>query len=150
MAAGQPTDLEAHYDPTNQAVGQLVLGVIDQMVADIDQGITQRPTLLTVEPISVIPRRVGQIDFILPGILGMALMQLGLFSTATTMVQLREQQVLRRLGATPLSRTALLASQVAFRLTLAVVQTALILVLGAMVFGVTLAGTRRCWPALCC
>jgi ABC-2 type transport system permease protein len=141
VEAGQPAGLEAHYDPTNQAVGQLVLGVIDQMVADIDQGITQRPTLLTVEPVSVIPERVSQIDFILPGILGMALMQLGLFSTATVMVQLREQQVLRRLSATPLSRTALLASQVAFRLTLAIIQTALILTVGMLAFGVTLSGS---------
>ncbi len=140
VEAGQPADLEAHYDPTNQAVGQLVLGVIDRMVAGIDQGITQRPTLLTVERLSVIPRQVGDLDFILPGILGMALAQLGLFGTATVMVQLREQQVLRRLSATPLSRAALLAAQVAFRLTLAAVQTVLILGMGTLLFGVTLAG----------
>src|SRR5688500_15203200 len=40
VTAGQPTALEAHYDPTNQAIGQLVLGVLNRMVAGIDQGLT--------------------------------------------------------------------------------------------------------------
>jgi ABC-2 type transport system permease protein len=140
VAAGQPSGVQAHYDPTNQAVGNLVLGVVDQVIAGIDRSITERPILLTVEPVSVLPQRVGQLDYILPGILGMALMQIGLFGTATAMVQLREQQVLRRLAATPLSRAALLASQIAFRLTLALIQTALILGLGILVFHVSIAG----------
>jgi hypothetical protein len=36
-------------------------------------------------------------------------MQLGLFFTANVLIELREKQVLRRLGATPLPRTTLLA-----------------------------------------
>ncbi len=140
VEAGQPASIQAHYDPSNQTVSQLVLGVIDRVVLGIDQGLAERPTLLTIDRISVIPRELGQIDYLLPGILGMALMQLGLFSTATAMVQLREQQVLRRLSVTPLSRVSLLASQVVFRLTIAVIQTALILTVGTLAFGVTLAG----------
>ena len=80
------------------------------------------------------------IDFLLPGILGMALMQLGLFGTAPALVQLREQQVLRRIGATPLSRTTLLASQVMHRLTIGIVQTALIVIVGTLVFKVNIIG----------
>lgn len=140
VAAGQPSQVQALHDPSNQAVGSLVLGVLDRVIAGIDERVTERPTLLTVERVSVLPRTLGQIDFMLPGILGMALMQIGLFGTATAMVQLREQQVLRRLAATPLSRSALLASQVAFRLTLALIQTVLIVGLGVLVFRVTIAG----------
>ena len=47
----------------------------------------------------------------------MSLMQLGLFATAQPLVALRVQGVLKRLNATPLSRTALLTAYVAFRLT---------------------------------
>jgi ABC-2 type transport system permease protein len=60
-------------------------------------------------------------------------------------VNLREQQVLRRLGATPLPRLTLLASQVAMRLTLAVFQTALMLGVGVLVYRVQVTGS---WPGL--
>jgi ABC-2 type transport system permease protein len=76
------------------------------------------------------------IDYLLPGVIAMSLMQLGLFGTAAPLVSLREKQVLRRMGATPLSKTNLLASQVAFRLTTALAQTAIIVIVGALAFDV--------------
>jgi ABC-2 type transport system permease protein len=71
----------------------------------------------------------------------MALMQLGLFGTAPALVQLRETQVLRRIGATPLPRATLLAAQVMFRLTIAVVQSVLLLVVGQIFFQFQVAGS---------
>jgi ABC-2 type transport system permease protein len=74
----------------------------------------------------------------------MSLMQLGIFSTAPALVALREQQVLRRLGATPLPRATLLAAQVAYRLTVAAVQAFVLLAVGSFAFGVNILGS----PAL--
>jgi ABC-2 type transport system permease protein len=91
--------------------------------------------------VAVTSNDLRQIDFLLPGILGMALMQLGLFGTAPVLVQLREQQVLRRLGATPLPRVTLLAAQLVHRLTIGLTQTLLIIVVGTLVFKVNLIGS---------
>jgi ABC-2 type transport system permease protein len=71
----------------------------------------------------------------------MSLMQLGLFATAPALVQLREQQVLRRIGATPLPRATLLAAQVVHRLTIGAVQTFLILLIGTLAFKVNIVGS---------
>lgn len=141
VSSGQTASVEAHYDPSNQTTAQVVLTIVDKVVSGFDQQLTQRPTLLTVTSVSVTSEGLRQIDFLLPGILAMALMQLGLFGTAPALVQLREQQVLRRIGATPLPRTTLLAAQVLHRLTIGLVQTFLIILVGTVFFQVTIAGS---------
>ena len=119
--------LEVYYDPADQNTSQIVLNVIDRIVAGMNQGITGVAPVLTVEAREVTSTELTNIDYLLPGILAMSLMQLGLFGTAAPLVSMREKGVLRRMGATPLSRWALLVSQVAFRMTLAFLQTAILM-----------------------
>jgi len=140
VGAGQAATVETYFDPSSQSASQIVLTIVSKVVDGVDQGLTQRPTLLTMQPQPITANNLGQIDFLLPGILAMSLMQLGLFATAPALVQLREQQVLRRIGATPLPRITLLAAQVLHRLTIGAVQTFLILVIGTLVFKVNIVG----------
>jgi ABC-2 type transport system permease protein len=78
----------------------------------------------------------------LPGVLAMSLMLMGVYVTAIPLVTLREKQVLRRMGATPLSRTSLLVSQVAFRVTVALIQALVIVALSVGIFDLPLRTTR--------
>lgn len=141
VSAGKTANIETYYDPSNQTTAQIVLNIVKQVVDGFDQQVTKRPTLLAIKPVSIASDRLRAIDWLLPGILAMALMQLGLFGTAPALVQLREQQVLRRIGATPLPRITLLGSQVLHRLTIAVAQTLLILIVGMLMFKVTVIGS---------
>jgi ABC-2 type transport system permease protein len=134
-ALGQAT-LDVYYDPANQTTSQIVLNIIDKVVAGMNEGITGVKPALTVQSQTVTTTSLSSIDYLLPGVLAMSLMQLGLFATAAPLVSLREKGVLRRMGATPLSKTTLLSSQVAFRLTTAFAQTALIVLVGVGVFHV--------------
>jgi len=134
-ASGQAT-LNVYYDPANQNTSQIVLNIIDKVVAGMNEGITGVQPVLTIQSQSVTTSSLSSIDYLLPGVLAMSLMQLGLFATAAPLVSLREKGVLRRMGATPLSKTTLLTSQVAFRLTTAFAQTALIVLVGVGVFHV--------------
>jgi ABC-2 type transport system permease protein len=128
--------LDVYYDPANQSTSQIVLNVIDKVVAGMNEGITGVKPALTVQSQTVTTSSLSNIDYLLPGVLAMSLMQLGLFATAAPLVSLREKGVLRRMGATPLSKTTLLSSQVAFRLTTAFAQTGLIVLVGVAVFNV--------------
>jgi ABC-2 type transport system permease protein len=140
VSTGQPARVETYYDPSSQTTAQIVLTIVGKVVDGVDQGLTQRPTLLLVDPQPITANNLGEIDLLLPGILAMSLMQLGLFATAPALVQLREQQVLRRIGATPLPRVTLLAAQVLHRLTIGGVQTFLILLIGIIAFKVNIVG----------
>ena len=134
--------LEVVYDAANQNSAQIVLNIVDKVVAGMNEGITGIAPAMTVQTRQVTADDLRSIDYLLPGVIGMSLMQLGLMATAGPLVSLREKQVLRRMGATPLSKTTMLASQVLFRLTVAFVQTVVLLALGAILFDVHIEASR--------
>ena len=140
LTRGGSSNVEVVYDPSSQTTTQIVLTIVREVVNAYDRELTGSPVLLRLDLNTVTSDRLRTIDFFIPGILAMALMQLGLFGTAPALVQLREQQVLRRIEATPLPRTILLASQVLLRLTIGIAQTVLIILVGKLIFGVTIVG----------
>lgn len=141
LAAITEVEVEIVYDPTNITSTQIVLSIVNQVLEGFERAVTVRPSLLKVNATPVTSDRLSQIDFMIPGIIAMAFMQLGLFGTAPQLVQLREQQVLRRLGATPLPRTTMLASQILWRLTLIIIQAITLIAVGILVFDITILGS---------
>ena len=88
---------------------------------------------------SVASRDLGYIDFLVPGIVGMTVMQLGLFGVAFGFVHLKRTGALRRLFATPTSPAYFLGAQVASRLIICVVQVAILFGIGLW-FGLQMFG----------
>lgn len=140
IAAKKPARITVYYDPASQQTSQIVLTITNQVLAQVEQKISGTPPVFTVDQEAVQAAHLRSIDFLLPGILAMALMQLGLFGTAQPLVSLRDQGVLRRLSATPLPRWTVLASQIVLRLTIALAQTVVIIGFGVVGFGVPLEG----------
>lgn len=128
------------YDPSHQSMAGVLQTLVAQVANRVDQGLTRRPQLLTVQATPLNGRVLGFFDYTMPGIVAMALIQLGLMGTALPLIQLRQNGVLRHLGATPLPRGVLAASQIALRLTLAVAQVLLLIVLGHLIGGITVLG----------
>ena len=127
-------------DPARQVLIPIVQGMLTRVLDGIDHNLTGQPKVLGLRTEAGSARELRTIDYLLPGILGMSLMQLGLFATAQPLVALRVQGVLKRLNATPLSRTSLLTAYVAFRLTVALFQTAICVLIGRYAFKVAVVG----------
>jgi ABC-2 type transport system permease protein len=130
-------------DPSQAQVGQGLLqqAVGTAMVADMGVSIPDIPggaAPVTFE--SVESRDLGYIDFLVPGIVGMTVMQLGLFGVAFGFVQLKRTGALRRLFATPTSPAYFLSAQVASRLVLGYVQVAILIGIGIW-FGLQMFGS---------
>ena len=149
VAGGRAVEVEVIFDPTSAAAHQIAVPVIGAALRELDGVIRRRPALIATRFTTVTADRLRTIDFLVPGILAMALMQLGLFGTAAPLVQLRERQVLRRLGATPLPRSALLLSQLLHRLTIALAQVVIIVAVGRLVFGVEIGDRVGLLAAFC-
>ncbi|KAF0193466.1 MAG: antibiotic transport system permease protein [Bacillota bacterium] len=132
--------IPVYYDAAQQTTNHILLSVISEVFDESERHILQRPRLFNINAQPVQTEPLKNIDFLLPGILGMALMQLGLFGSLR-LVSLREKKILKSLGATPLPRTHLILSEVAVRLLMAVVQTVLIILIGRLAFGVTVIGS---------
>ncbi len=134
----QTGSVQVYYDPSATTIAQAGLSILREAFNIAERAINHTSPLFSIEPQQIQAKPLNQVDLLVPGILAMSLMQLGLFGTAQPLVALREQGVLRRLGATPLSRSTVIAAQVAFRFTLGVAQSVLILSLGNALFQVSI------------
>jgi len=138
VSRGEVSNVKVYYDPSDMA-SQTILPVLRQVIEQINQQLSQRPVLLAIEEKSISAHQFGGMDFLIPGILAMSILFLGLFG-ALPMVEWREKQVLKRLGATPLTRSNVVFSQVFYRVVLALAQTVVIILLARFVFGVNMVG----------
>ena len=141
-APGTDSGLIAYAGSSDPAQLQVTEGLLQQAVAQAlfapaGGGGTAFAPPLTFE--SVESRELGYIDFLVPGIVGMTIMQLGLFGVAFGFVQLKRTGALRRLFATPTPPTYFLSAQVASRLIIGFVQVAILIGVGLW-FGLQMFG----------
>ncbi|HYF65084.1 MAG TPA: ABC transporter permease [Herpetosiphonaceae bacterium] len=144
-AGGQTAAVQLQVDQSSQVFAPFMRGVLDEIVKRADPVASKVTPALRLEVKPVLADGLKAIDYLIPGILAMSIMQLGLFATAQPMIALRTQGVLKRLGATPLPRTTLLMAYIALRLLIAMIQTAIIVVIGTLLFDVSMVGN---WLAL--
>jgi len=83
---------------------------------------------------------IRAIDYILPGIIVMAIMTSGIMYTAQGFVEEREKGVYRRLAVTPLKRHTIMGAQIIQRYLLILAQTLILLVVGMLAFNVQIIG----------
>lgn len=81
------------------------------------------------------------IDFLLPGLLGMTIMGSGVWGVGFVIVEARRRKLLKRLAATPMSRSEYLGSFLLMRLALLALEVIVLVGFGAWVFGVPLRGS---------
>ena len=141
VQGGQTAQVAMYYDPsTNATNAQIEQNIAQQVLADFNSRYTRVAPPLALATHTITTHTLSTIDFLMPGILAMALMQLGLFGTAAPLVSLRQEGVLRRLGATPLPRWTLLLSQILLRITIGFAQSVVIIGLSVYVFKVQIEG----------
>jgi ABC-2 type transport system permease protein len=140
ISAGGMGSIDVYYDPSQTTSVQVVLPIIRRVMDEFDRRLGQRPSLIQLNEKTLQAYNLRFIDYLVPGILAMALMQLGIFAAEPLVVE-RENRVLKRLGATPLRRSTMLVSVVVFRLMVAMGQAALIVMVAWLVFHVPVLGS---------
>jgi len=81
------------------------------------------------------------IDFLIPGLLGMNLMNSGMWGIGFALVDMRQRKLLKRFVATPMRRSDFLLALTSSRLVLMVVEIVLLLSLGVVVFHMRVLGS---------
>jgi ABC-2 type transport system permease protein len=136
---GAPVGITVITDPSRTSSAQAIQQIATGLVMAANLQLSGATPLLTVAPESLQTSRLNSVSFFVPSILGMALMQLGIFA-AIPLVQQREKGILKRLNTTPLPRWALVGSNVLVRLVIAAAQTVIILGIGTALLGVEVTG----------
>lgn len=80
-------------------------------------------------------------SFLLAGIMAMALMQTGIYGIAYGIIDFKRANILKRFSITPLTAGQFLWGQIIFRFLVALVQAAILLLIGIAFFGVEVQGT---------
>ena len=88
----------------------------------------------------------GYKGFIVPGIAAMAIMQSGIFAVVFTLLSYKNQGVLKRLQATPISPSHFIVGHLVSRLIIIVTQTIVLLTMGVLILGVSIGqGSILAW-----
>ena len=138
-APGAATPIIVYSDPTQANVTADTMQIVKSVADGVSLAISGRGPAVVAAPRAIQTQDLGFVSYLVPSILGMALMQLGVFS-AIPLVADREKGILKRLSATPLRRWQLVGSNVIMRLLIAIAQTVIIVGVGASLFGVKIAG----------
>ncbi len=138
--------LLVYYDSSDPIRIGYVTSTVDAVVDDYSARVVGQTNAVQVEQQAVAADSVNYMDFLTPGMVGMAIMYVNL-GVGFIMVSWRELGILRRLGVTPLAPGSLIASQAVSFALVSVTQVVIILGMGRLVFGVEISGSYL-WLAL--
>jgi ABC-2 type transport system permease protein len=94
---------------------------------------------IIVDELPQVPGRVySEIDFILPGMLGFSLLSAAVFGVAFLFFNLRQQLVLKRYGATPISKKYIVLGEGLARVVFQLITAVVIIGIGKLFFHFTL------------
>jgi ABC-2 type transport system permease protein len=142
LARQEQVDLEVLYDSARPSSSDIGLGVVQPILTELGLHISGIEPTFAIQATSIQSSPLRSIDFYMPGMLGVALLWLGVFGTAQPVVMQREAQVYRRIGVTPVTPSTILSAEVAWRVSVGLLQTAAFLLVGYLGFGV---GVKN-WP----
>ena len=120
---------------------QILQSILNSVISNINNAVyPNAETIATVDKeVQKIPGRVyRQIDFILPGQLGFSLLSAGVFGVAFLFFNLRQQLVLKRFFATPITRTYIVLGEAMSRVLFQMIASVVIVTIGVFGFHFTL------------
>jgi len=125
-----------HYDPSRP---ESVLSRAE--VDDALQTAAGRTDPLPTTAVTSTATGSRYIDFLIPGLLGMNLMNSGMWGIGFALVDMRQRKLLKRFVATPMRRSDFLLALTSSRLVLMIIEVALLLGFGVLVFHMRVLGS---------
>jgi ABC-2 type transport system permease protein len=132
--------LTAYTNDAKPAETQLGLLILQRAMDDLAFAGAPHGERVMIRGTPVKSRHLTYIDFLLPGVLSMSIMQMGIFGVAFSFVSLKKRGILRRLSATPVRPGDFILAQVTMRLLVVVVQVAMMVAAGLWFFQLHLIG----------
>ena len=132
--------MTAYLNQARQEQAQVARAILDQVSAQASFKVGNITPKFAVNVQQLAGKNQTYTDFLVPGVIGMTVMQTGIFSIAFVVVRLKGAGVLRRLLATPMRKIDFLSAEVLTRLIMSVVQILLLLAVAVVVLNFHLDG----------
>ncbi|MGK7395423.1 MAG: ABC transporter permease [Candidatus Cyclobacteriaceae bacterium M3_2C_046] len=129
-----------HYDPTNSEARLVHLQLENALLKSAEQ--------LQFRVAHVTAKGSRYIDFLIPGLLAMGIMNSCLWGIGWNLIDFRIKKLLRRMIATPMKKSTFLLAQIVSRGILVFIEAIMILLFSVLVFHVQLKGTWMAFMAI--
>jgi ABC-2 type transport system permease protein len=136
IAPGSNGALEYRYDPARP---ESVLA--KSLANDALQGAAGRKDVVATSTAVSSEPGSRYIDFLIPGLLGMNLMNSGMWGIGFALVDMRQRKLLKRFVATPMRRGDFLLALASSRLILMIIEVGLLLAFGVIFFHMRVLGS---------
>ncbi len=138
----QPADggfppVQISYDQTSGPNAQVAVSAVRQVLLSVAQG--ENPVPITEQPVT--GEDIDYIDFLVPGILAMALMNSGVIGLSTAFVSYRERGILRRIKVTPFRLSSFVLARIVSQLLVALAQSIILVGMAMLLFDLQVHGS---------
>lgn len=137
----KPIDIPLYYNEGRQQQALAGTTVLKETFNQINYKITNTKSLFNLDQKAVNSRNLNYIDFLVPGIIAMAIMQMGVFSIVFVMVQYRNKGIMKRLLVTPMKPIEFISGQVLTRMVVSVLQVTVIISMAVLLFRIHMIGS---------
>lgn len=129
-----PATVTAYYNQGNPQNSQVAIAIMNQFLDRASFAVAGTTPAFTLDAQPVQSRNLTYVDFLVPGIIALSIMQTGLFGVVFTFVQWKQRGILRRLMATPMRVRDFFFAQLITRLLTVALQIVVLLMFGLLVF----------------
>ncbi|HEX21541.1 MAG TPA: ABC transporter permease, partial [Actinobacteria bacterium] len=137
----KPAKIGLYYDPSSTFTSQAVRSAVANILTEINRRLSGAPVLISYTSHSVRSKGLRYIDFLVPGIIALTIMNSALFGLGGTVVSYRERGILRRLKVTPQPLSGFIAAQITNQLLFAILRAALLILVAMLLFDVVVVGS---------
>ncbi|CAN5773130.1 ABC transporter permease [soil metagenome] len=135
-ASGGFPQVDLYFDDTAGPNAEIGISAVQQVLLAVGQGENPVP----IQRVAVTGADSSFMDFFLPGILAMAIMNSGVIGLSTSFVTYRERGILRRIKVTPFRLSSFIGSRIVSQLIVAVPQSLILVGIAKLFFDLTVHG----------
>jgi ABC-2 type transport system permease protein len=129
--------LTFYFDQSEQTTNPIIRNIIGGIINEFNKNLSGGRDIILINDFETITGEFEFIDFFLPGIIGLTVMQTCIYGSLERNTKFRKDGILRKLLTTPITRTEWILSKMLFQLFLSFVSAFLIIVFGVVVYGMT-------------
>lgn len=140
-ASDNPADLTMLVDAAEARQTAMLTPLVEQVLLDVEREIRGIEPLFPIEVVDVQARSQRYIDFLVPGLLALTIMQISVAGSGYNIVEYRRKGILKRLFVTPVRPSHFIGGLVLARLAITVVQVLFLLAFAVLLLDVPVEGS---------
>ena len=140
-SASAEREMTVYTNAGKAGESQAVVSILNQTITAMTLQSAGVEPIVSVKQETINANNLRYIEFLLPGLIALSIMQMSVFSVAFVFTQYKEKGVLKRILATPMKPIQFVVSNGITRLIISLIQAAIFISLGLILFKVHLVGS---------